>query len=474
VDPTRRTEAPLPLATVCANSAGVVANTAPWLHRRVEKISYSGQPLVRRTVSIDFTVPAALQPFASVTDGKCIYYAPVALLRKWPPLLRLDLRDEDGHPVPLLTSDKNREVDAAVLSAIAPDGELKHAVRRELAGIPHSDRREARELLNSLGDAVTPAMAEGVSMDARVGWWRTLVLAGDLVLNSILWFRVQAYPGQRQVVKFGFDEPQESVTGIRAPLTSLGWVPDRKLFSIPHLGDGGSYHVQFEPPPGLVVQTVNFKIRHPWDEAEDPLSMNPVRQVWGALIRGVRAKWHGLTGKRAPVLTHPDAPPAPGEPFVWNAGDRAYLYVSGRRKHLGVANFDLAADSRAFPAAALIAGVAITALMSLFAEAAGAALSPKRLDAAVTVLLLVPGLLAYLVVRPNEHPLLAARLRGVRRLVVVTGGLPVVAAVTLLVAGPSAGSLSPHFWTALALVASFFTALLAISWLLPGPAYPEG
>lgn len=453
-----------------------MANTSPWLHRRVEKVSYRRELLIRRQISIDFTIPGGLMPFAELASDEKIYYAPLSLLRKWPPLLNLDLRSEADVSVPLLTTRKNREVDSRVLIALAPEGGLKAEVRQDLIQIPYERPERAKELFDVVGRRI--AAAQDTLGEDETAWVKILVLAGDLVQNSILWFRTKAYPDKRQVVKFAFDEPVPGVTGNRVFLASLGWVPDRAWFSIPHLGDGGSYHFQFEPPEGSVVLNANFQIEHPWEPPE-PTAEKPFwTRAARALKRGIYAKWDHvrLPGKpekvRRPAMTHADDAPL-GQPYVWNSEERAYLYVSGRRKHYGLATFDLAVDSRAFPTAALVAGLSIALLLTVVARAADSIVVPDQLGTAVTILLLVPGLLGYLVIRPNEHPFVAARLRGVRRVVLLSGALAVIAAIVLLVEQSSNVCVVRGWWTGLAVTAWILTLILGLSWLLPGPDYPD-
>src|SRR4051794_4689675 len=95
------------------NSAAVaLASQNDWIHRRVETITFPfpDQPIYRRHISIDFSVPGGLKPVrdhppvaAGTTPVAARYYVPLSLVRKWPPLPRLDLRDPEGRPIPFLT-----------------------------------------------------------------------------------------------------------------------------------------------------------------------------------------------------------------------------------------------------------------------------------------------------------------------------------------------------------------------------------
>jgi hypothetical protein len=83
---------------------------------------------------------------------------------------------------------------------------------------------------------------------------------------------------------------------------------------------------------------------------------------------------------------------------------------------------------------------------------------------AITTLLLVPTLLGYLIVRPNEHPMTREHLAGVRFMVLVSGLLPILAAVALIGAGkePAASDVD-YLWRDLAIAGGTLTTLLTVS-----------
>jgi hypothetical protein len=97
---------------------------AEWIHRRVERVTFPArnEPIIRRTVTIDFTIPDALRPTDPKLDGATsdgLFYVPLSVLRKWPPVLQLDLRNEQDEPIPLLTRSQNGIADKALLVALA-------------------------------------------------------------------------------------------------------------------------------------------------------------------------------------------------------------------------------------------------------------------------------------------------------------------------------------------------------------------
>jgi hypothetical protein len=93
------------LEAVGRSAADVLHNRHEWIHRRVESLSFPSPDasIDRRYLSIDFTIPN-VAPIQHA--GRNRYYVPLSLIRKWPPLLRLDLTYE-GHSVPFLTRTQN-------------------------------------------------------------------------------------------------------------------------------------------------------------------------------------------------------------------------------------------------------------------------------------------------------------------------------------------------------------------------------
>jgi hypothetical protein len=382
-------------------------------------------------------------------------------------LMRFDLRDEHGNPIPLLSSRKNREVDAAVLIALAPDGDFKNRTSELLANIARGSLENAHTALQAL-DGQLQAAAGGMAQSEADAWARTLVLATDLVANSLLWARVRSHRHQRQVVKFGFDAqaPRELLLG-RQALAALKWVPIRVLFPIPHLGDGGSYHFELEPPAGLRILGAAFEVSDPWEQPEVRAEPKVRMRIRKAISRAFWGKVHDVfppvrqSGQLAPFEREPND----ATPYVWNARDRAYLYVSGRRKHYGVAKLDMAVENTGFVNGSLVFAGAISLLLTVFFCRRHSV--TDNVGAAVTILLLVPALLGYLVVRPGEHPLVHWGRAGVRLFVLMAGALPVTAALALV-----AGADTRIWWRDLAIAGWLLTVLLFLSWFFPGPDEP--
>lgn len=201
---------PEKLAEVGRSATSAIATQSEWIHRRVERISFPSpeEPVYRRHVSVDFTIPPELVPAQKEPDGRGRFYVPLSLLLKWPPLLRLDLRDAVGHPIPLLTGAQNALLDAALLEALAlkatGEPELSPELRTAIEMLT-SDREMAKEGLRTLLPALDEA-EQITSFDKERKSLRMdpvfVSIAGGLRDSTFLWLRVAGEAGDREIVKF--------------------------------------------------------------------------------------------------------------------------------------------------------------------------------------------------------------------------------------------------------------------------------
>lgn len=465
-----------PLVAVAGDSGFALRDTARWLHRRVERISHTERLMIRRRVSVDFTIPPGLPPFRTGEAGPNapnIYFVPVALLRKWPPLMEFDLRAEDGRPIPLLTSHKNREVDAAALVDLAPAGNERDCMEPLLKNVAESDPVGAEKALQAVGTFLAGKWASLSLVDQR-GWARTVRVAGSLVRNSILWVRVEAAPGDRQLIKFAYMEPAPRELFLhRRILAAFSWAPRRAWYELPNLGERASYHLEIEAPPDLAIYSARLELSDlpPRDMTQRPRRLRiarPLKNVFKRLWAGAASRRNELFGVASEgATTEPKhlRPAKPGEPYVWNARERAYLYVVGSQDQYGAASVDMGIGTRALITSSLRASLVITALLGFLWQVPGAV--GNHADGAIALLIIFPPLLALLVFRSGEHPMMRQLISGVRFLLVLAAVLPVIdAAAVLGFAHPTASDLRTPFLIVF-LLALLVSLLLVASWLLP-------
>ena len=173
------------LVDVAARSAAVLLDTESWIHRRVYKLGYTERGMAYTNVSIDLTIDPRLVPLKAGTGTEpSVFFVPILFLRKWPPLMRLDIRGHDGLSLPLLTSEKNREVDAALLRALAPDGAIKDGIAETLSRIATEDKAEAEGRVNMLGTYVRDNAGLLPRNDLET-WLGLLRVAASLASNSV-------------------------------------------------------------------------------------------------------------------------------------------------------------------------------------------------------------------------------------------------------------------------------------------------
>ncbi len=486
------------LATVCAHNHRLVIDRA-WIHRRVDAMSFTEGLMVRVWTSIDFTVPRDVIPFGKI-DGQSAFYLPVTILAKWPPVMRFDLRDEKGRPIPLLTSTKNREVDAAVLSALAPAYPPNLKVRELLREVAQGDRAKAALALNNLVTVLESSVqSEEMPEAARHEWARLKQLLQPLVENSLLWVRVQGEPGTRRIVKYGFEQPVEKpLFFFRSALGALSWRETSNVYAIPRVDWAQNYHLQIDAPPGLLLHDAQLvpSVPHEGDAPGARARLprpTPTELLQGALqvlgragveMRGLVRETLEASRQRLAKIGRLAAEADPGiagrpmrEQFVepqtgvsweWKHRRRAYLYVSRPHSTFAAAKFSFIAPYSSVRGP-LAAAVLLAALMTVITVRAGAVAMHD--GEAVTALVVVPVVIGALVFRPGEHPLVRRHIVGVRLLLIVAGAAPVLAAIVLLTrTHPSAGDLLP-FFIPLTVSAWVASAGLGLSVLLPAQGY---
>jgi hypothetical protein len=408
------------------SAATALASDAPgWMHRRVESIEFVDNRVVRRRVSVDFTIPQGLDA-AEERDGGHLFYVPVGALAKLPPLLTLDLFGADGNPTHLLTTVQNSAMDEGLLlglMGLCGAADESHVARliKSLAGT----RGDRQAIFNELCAA---NLGDGPDGTDRVRK-RLLFFAEQMTDHFLLWFPIVGKAGDRVVVKFEYDHFDESTRDpLRRLLRSLSWVPRDKYYVIPQAGIGGSYHLAIETPPLLEVKHVDVG----FIQSKDDPSVVADTQV---------------------------------------DGPRVHLYVPGPRVARGFVSLATVATRRGMLSAALSAAIAVTLLLAALALARAEV--AKEPEAAIAIQLIVPALLGAFVVRPADHPLVGEHVSKVRVLALFVGLLPTIGAVITLGYNDRPTCIG---WAmaALAALAAMISLVLAVSWRVASPNFPEG
>lgn len=451
------------LKAVGESAARPIAERSKWIHRRVEQITFPlpSDRVYRRDISIDFTIPDLAPVDEDLRDGSLRYYVPLSLLERWPPLLRLDLRAGDGRPIPLLTSDQNATIDAALLRAIARDvlgrsglslnAEMEEQIDR-LAGLREFDRQpppRERVLTGTLLSLIPPSTLGKRSPESEALASDDLFveLAGAMPRTTILWLRVDGSAGDREVVKLSYDAPFRTRIDQRSR-KAFGFEPLVVDFQAPHLGGSGSYHLAVSVPPPLMISDSALLLMQPQTALGIPHVQRPVTGCTSSQQSEDFASSEGVLSL-----------------YAHNESRDARFYVSGPRTgSQGKVRIATVVARSGLIRPGAMAGLAITALLAVVTLRLGESLTNR--EAVVTTLLVAPALLAYLVVRPADHVVVGQYVGGLRRVLIMLGTLPLVAAASLAVADG---------WTgALKLVLAITTLLAAGSTLVLWAAWRKG
>jgi hypothetical protein len=217
---------------------------AAWRHRRVETITVLNHEQVRRHVSVDFTVPHEYRESLRLSDvGE--FAVPLALLAKRP-LVHFDLRNEEGHSIPLLTAEQNTAIGREQLYQVL-DGDLADQdadeATQEAVGLAAGAVIEA-----VLGDGASSGAVAQLERDHDLPPLTEFrALAASLSRYFVLWAVVRGLD-RRRVFKFAYDEPFFQRPGLTPTY----------FYDAPGCSEAWSYHVEVVVPQELKARTTHL------------------------------------------------------------------------------------------------------------------------------------------------------------------------------------------------------------------------
>ena len=243
----RYDQAAWPVALACLQ---LLSEETRWIHRRVETIDLLAQELVRRQVSVDFTLPAPLLGDLRIgPDGP--WCVPLAILEKRP-LRDFDLREHDEWRSILGASSGGPIaagiVTAAARLAVAPDA-LEPEVASLLALIARSDLDAARAAMIELrGRAEHTPQIEQILADETSGYFLA-TFAESYMLIALL-----GDPSGRRILKYAYEEHLRlggQASRARRLARRLGWSPFVVDVAVPTAAHTASYHAEVIVPGEL-------------------------------------------------------------------------------------------------------------------------------------------------------------------------------------------------------------------------------
>jgi hypothetical protein len=391
-------------------------NEPDWVHRHVETVEVVDELIVRRQVTIDLSLP--WQPHAKVAHlgDSAVYFMPILPLRKIPAARTIDMRDEAGDALPLLTRTENAAIsaEAMVCAARTMAGQslprpLERRLHRIAADDPSAARRAWEDPLN---------LSAGVRDRIRSSgnYRRFLRVVHSAVGSSLLWVGLEGRPGQRRVLKLTYEEEVGLETGWLGRMAMvLGWTGVKLRLELPHTRDASSYHFQLAAPEQLDVRAIGAQgiLRDRDGEAIDP----------NIVISRPAGHYHAREV---------------------SAGVLEWMDVV------------LRVDRRGFVTTAMIASILIASLLTIFSTYSTDVASHEEVSAAV--LLIGPAALTALAVDLRGRGLSARLLSGVRYAVITSASLSALGATTL--AGFTPFGFDHHEMWMLLMSASWVVALV--------------
>ena len=224
---------------VAVAAEALLRHQLSWRHRRVETLTVLNHEQVRRHVSVDFTVPADYREGLRISDAG-EHVVPLALLAKRP-LVRFDLRHEEGHSVPLLTAQQNAMIDRELLDLLL-DADLAHQDADDDTRAVVN--RAAAPLIQAVLDGtVAPGAVERLEREFQLGPLSDFgEMVGILSRRFYLWAVLRDI-SRRRVLKFAYDEPFE----LRPRFSHF--------YDAPGCTEAGSYHVEVVVPSDLKARS---------------------------------------------------------------------------------------------------------------------------------------------------------------------------------------------------------------------------
>jgi hypothetical protein len=400
---------------------GLLLLEQQWVHRRVETIDLLSTQFLRRSISVDFTVPESVRDALRIGTTEQ-WLVPLATLAKRP-LRHFDLRDEARKALPVLGRDHNGPLAHGALVGVARRaltnaglGPPSPELQSELEKIATEPYDQAEQVIQSV---VSAANGGDVERRALLQDDSAVFLISDLAPNYIL-LAICDDITTRRVLKFSYEEPLAAAKP--SVLERLGWRSLLIELDAPGVSRTASYHAEIAIPEEL-----RFDATFLYDRESG--------EVYAEDGEADRAAIHAA---HVPV----------GAP--------------------GVLLFGVRAERTTFP----VVGFAvawITAGLLLIGAFLGD-LEPTQAGPPISILLAASAVFAGAVARAGEHRLVQALFAGPRLLLVISA-LSALAAASSLAYGASAGTLCV-VWKVAAATSVVVAAMLTLTLLIARPIVP--
>jgi hypothetical protein len=387
---TRKGLSPRDSEVIGAMTARLIFPWDQWIHRRVDRVTFSDEDALCRDVSVDFTIPYWFHHMRRTPQQqRRRQLVPLGFLRKGAQI-NFTLQDRNYASLPLLSAPQNAQVAEAVLRYLAEralNGSVPHQIIADMSSVVRERPEEAEGAYRSLFTARDPVSQQRAALATDRMFANTAVLFRDsfLALSMISLAR-----HERAVVHFSLEEQLFNVGGVRQVLGQVLGSPRIVTVGVSSPNEAASYHLEIEAPDGLMItEAVSFQHTRGGPTIKRNQSASVLR----------RAHCHFSY-----------VPPRS------SAG--AYISLQPRRSTV----------IRAATLTALLTLASTIAIGARFAH-----IESEDNAAAAALLLAVTGIVGLIVVRSNENEMATTLLFPLRVLAVIPAMLGVLAAIIVVV-----------------------------------------
>ncbi len=435
-------------------------DSSHYLKRHVETLQIRSASFGRRRLTIDVPLPVDEQLGKPRGRGDAVleFWIPVTFLAKHPSRSNVDVRDDRGRVVPLLTREESNEISLTATLACAKTllgNEPSPFLAALIAELVKPDGMRSHVALLVIREALR---AEGAKLEDH-DWRPFLDSLRRLSGNYAMWVKFRGRAGERRVVKLHYDVEFERQGILRQRKTTRRYLIVSRRSGVEHEldleepGDKNPYSPLRRVAARLASSTglgaVNVGIESPYIVGSDSYHLQAESPP------GVETRDIDLLARV----------PKEANRTKWSRDHGAHLYVSRTRlvqESAGLALLTLRIGRRGFMTLSWLSALLSALIIWLFYLTA-----VKRLEspeATATVLLFGPALLAALVVRPGEHPVATKLFSGVRLLVAFNGLLVIAAAAAVVHVRPAGWSIK-EAWFLYAILASACAAVVSLGWV---------
>lgn len=234
---------------------GLLFSQGRWVHRRVEAISVNSSETVRRSVSVDFTIPKMFRGQLEVPEAKQ-WLVPLTTLPKRQ-LWNFDLRGEGGEAVPVLGQGANASIAEKTLFAAALDAlganhaeELAKTLRDAMTVVATARPKAAEDALAQIAEGASEAGGKDAKRLAENP--RAALLLEEFAKRYLLIGMIDDI-GRRRIIKYAYDHVLTRGPRERDLEQRLGWTPVVVETSVPSAARTASYHAEVEVPEQLRI-----------------------------------------------------------------------------------------------------------------------------------------------------------------------------------------------------------------------------